>query len=603
MVMAGMRRGLHLLPKPKELLLSEGHFLRFGENGPSIRRRIDKSIAAQFGDEGYTLSISRDGVDVLAGTDRGLFYGDATLRQILEQSANGCIPMLTIHDWPDMPVRGLHLDFRVQRPKVNYCKSILKRLAGFKVNTVVIEYEDNFPYSVDQLIHSPHAYTLSEIEEIVTFAREHHIEVIPLQQCLGHAGYILRHNRYASLRELTHQVEMFCPRNPDVFSLLERLFSDMIAAHPDSRYLHIGADETSFLGRCETCGQYVEQHSKSQLYVEYISKVCELVRRHGRQPILWADMLVSHPEYIHYLPKDAVIHHWDYYSYGDEPNRIQNGYFGEDRIHPMGAGFNIYERLQELGLNVVGGPSSRCAPDSSFSIDYAFHLRNISGFCRKVAETKGPGIINTSWSTTGDYTTSWADYGGQNDQVVDAKLEHRRLPLEYNWYGLVAGAAYSWSSNVDVADFSKDFNNCFFGTESDVARAIHLLDARPQNPEQYAIILRKAAQARSLLISIEDISRNHPAFDFIKFAARLIEHKSRRELAFNQYENSLGVNPSRAASAKAALCDVKKEGEEIQEALRDLWEDCFEEDEIDAEVYAHFRTSEIKYDRYLYPRQ
>lgn len=594
---------LHLLPKPKELLITKGEFLRFGGKEPLIRKSIDSSVAARLGPEGYTLTISRDRVDVLSGTERGLFYGSATLGQILEQSPNGCIPVLTVCDWPDMPIRGLHLDFRVQRPKLEYCKSILERLAAYKVNTVVIEYEDNFPYDVDRLIPSPHAYTSLEIEEIVTFAREHHIEVIPLQQCLGHVGYILKHNRYASLRELKHQVDMFCPRNPDVMSLLERLFSDMIAAHPGSRYIHIGADETRFLGRCEACRQYVEQHSISELYVDYISQVCELVGKLGRQPMLWGDMLVSYPDYIDRLPEDAVIHHWDYYSYGDEPNVIHNGYLGEDLTHPMGVGFKVYDRLRELGMNVIGGPSSRCAPDSSFSIDNTFHLRNISGFCRKAAEVKGPGIINTSWSNSGDYTTSWADYGGGNDQVINARLEHRRLPLECNWYGLVAGAAFSWSSNADTADFCRDFNHCFFGTKSDAAEAIHLLDARPQNAEQYAAIQRNAIQARRLLGGVGDIGRNCLALDFIRFAARLIEHKSRREQVFHRYEISLSEDPQEAASAKAAMYGLRREGNELQIALHDLWENSYEEDEIEAEVYAHFCTSEIKYDRYLGPQQ
>jgi len=566
-----------IIPKPKRITVRGPGCLRIASGRvPKVKEAVKSSLQSELGDEGYLLSIDKDGVSVRAATKRGIFYGKATLDQIVEQARGKSIPEMEIKDWPDVPIRGFHFDFRVQRPTVEYVKDFMTRLASYKINQVVIEYEDHFPFKVDQLIPSGYAFTSSEIRQLNAHAKKLHIELVPLQQCLAHAGYILKHNYYANLRELPHRTEMFCPQNPKTLKLLERLYSEIISAHPDSRYVHVGGDECYLLGECPKCGDYVKKHSQSKLFVDYVTRICDQ------------------------LPTDTRVYHWDYYSYSDKPNNfIHNGYFGPDRIHPKGHGFAAYDKLRGLGLSVIGQPSARACPDTSFSIDHRFHLHNIHGFCRKVARAKGDGILNTSFTNSGDYTTTLIEIGGQDQQIHDSLLLTRRLPLEYNIYGILAGAAFSWSSKTSIREYQEDFNICFFGAKSDITGALHELDARPRGIEDYALIARHAAQARKQLDKVGKVERNQLAFDFIKVTAWLIDHKARREDTFWRYECAIGRKPKTAASARAKLSRLEKEGDQVKKALRKVWHKCFSPEETERDMFIHFDLADKKYSRYL----
>ena len=592
---------LALIPEPKEVTVRGPGCLRIASGQtPKVKEVIKSSLRSELGDEGYLLSIDKDGVKISAATKRGIFYGKAPLGQIVEQAHGKSIPEMEIRDWPDVPLRGFHFDFRVQRPTVEYVKKFMTRLASYKINQVVIEYEDHFPFKVDQLIPSGYAFTSAEIRQLNAHARKLHIELVPLQQCLAHAGYILKHNYYASLRELPHKAEMFCPQNPKTLELLERLISEIISAHPDSRYVHVGGDECYLLGECPKCADYVKKHSRSKLFVAHVTKICRMIKRLGKQPCVWGDMLVMYPECLDQLPTDTRVYHWDYYSYSDKPdNFIHNGYFGPDRIHPKGQGFGAYDKLRGLGLSVIGQPSARACPDTSFSIDHRFHLHNIHGFCRKVARVKGEGILNTSFTNSGDYTTTLIEIGGQDQQIHDSLLLTRRLPLEYNIYGILAGAAFSWSSKTSIEKYRKDFNHCFFGTRSDITGALHELDSRPRGMEDYALIARHAARARVQLDKIGKVERNPLAFDFIKVTAWLIDHKARREDTFWRYECAIGKKPKVVTSARAKLRRLEKEGDQVKKAMREVWHKCFSPEETERDMFIHFDLADKKYSRYL----
>ena len=119
---------LVLIPEPKKVVMRSGARVRPELlRGARVRNAVDPSLGRELGEEGYLLSISKDGARISAATKRGIFYGKATLQQVVEQARGNTIPPLEIRDWPDVPVRGFHFDFRVQRPKVAYKKRFLVR--------------------------------------------------------------------------------------------------------------------------------------------------------------------------------------------------------------------------------------------------------------------------------------------------------------------------------------------------------------------------------------------------------------------------------------------------------------------------------------------
>lgn len=203
-------------------------------------------------------------------------------------------------------VKGFHLYFRVQVMPLPALKAFIDELASFGINTLVMEWEASFPFQQHAIISNKYAYTEDDVKEIIAYCTEHSIDVIPLQQCFGHVEYILQHDRYAHLREDYMDICQVCPMKMDeTKKLFTELFTEVAALHP-SPYFHIGGDETYLLGSCEACSAKAEATSKSQVFVDYVAMICEILHDLGKTPVLWADVILAHPTAVHHMPKDAI---------------------------------------------------------------------------------------------------------------------------------------------------------------------------------------------------------------------------------------------------------------------------------------------------------
>ncbi|MCX5662508.1 MAG: hypothetical protein NTW19_22735 [Planctomycetota bacterium] len=95
---------------------------------------------------------------------------------------------------------GVHLDLKGMMFKPSYIPAMLADLAGQGVNALLVEYEDAFPFKSLDIAHDPAtAWSRSTHRRFLALAEEHGIEVIPLQQCLGHLEYVLGWDRYRKL--------------------------------------------------------------------------------------------------------------------------------------------------------------------------------------------------------------------------------------------------------------------------------------------------------------------------------------------------------------------------------------------------------------------
>ena len=200
-------------------------------------------------------------------------------------------------------IRGFHLDLRIQVMKMRALKNFTLGLSKQGINTLVMEWEATYPFTEDPLIPNRFAYTREEIKDFIQYCQSLHMDVIPLQQSFGHVEYILRNYKYAQLREDDKDFSQVCPseseKNKELFT---RLFKDMSAMHP-SPYFHIGGDETHLLGHCEKCKKKAAEIGISQLYFNHIKMLCDIVVSLGKRPVLWADIALKYPEYIHLLAK------------------------------------------------------------------------------------------------------------------------------------------------------------------------------------------------------------------------------------------------------------------------------------------------------------
>jgi hypothetical protein len=239
-------------------------------------------------EQGYQLTTGKQELIISARTETGLFYGTQTLLQLIARAENGFkVPGLIINDWPDIRNRAIHYDTKHHQDKAEYVKSFIKDLSRYKVNMLVWEWEDKFAYPSHPEIGAPGAFTMEEMKEFTRFARQYHIQLVPLVQGLGHVSFILKWPQYKHLREIESSNWEFCPLKEGSYELLFDLWKDAAEATPGSEYFHIGSDETYELAACEQCKLKSEEIGKSGLYQLFINKSADFLRTKKRKVMAW----------------------------------------------------------------------------------------------------------------------------------------------------------------------------------------------------------------------------------------------------------------------------------------------------------------------------
>lgn len=318
--------------------------------------------------------------------------------------------------------------------------ALADRLAASGLNTLVMEWEASFPYSRHATITGGTAYAPHEVHAFLAHCRGLGITVIPLQQTLGHLEYVLRHPRYAHLRESQENLCQVCPcKAGEARALFRELFQDMRDYH-DGPYIHLGGDEAYLLGDCPRCAAVAKEHGLSRLYADYMNVIIEEAKAAGWRPVLWADMLLKHPECVGLLPRDTVLVDWNYG-------------WARDRFGPP-------EALLERGFTVWGAAALRSSPDNHSRTEWARHLDNFREFIPRARRDGYRGMILTSWSTSGLYGYNH-DAGGK---VLDLLPVRRVYPLNGHDVLLEAFAeALRTEAPLDPAVFLHDYARVRFG--------------------------------------------------------------------------------------------------------------------------------------------
>ncbi|MCC6677516.1 MAG: family 20 glycosylhydrolase [Phycisphaerales bacterium] len=277
--------------------------------------------------QGYSLRIGESGpVAIESPTTAGLRHGLATLRQLLRQYGPRP-PALEIIDAPAFPTRGVMLDVSRDRiPTMPEFRAIIDQLADLKFNHLQLYTEHTFAYAGHEDIwRGWSSLTPEEVVELDSYCSLRGIDLAANQNCFGHLAVWLRHPRYASLAE-THGDWKFyhwtrsgpfslCPGDPGSIALVEDWLEQLLPCF-SSGLCNINADETFDVGQGRS-KEAVEQRGHAAVYFEFIGKVCNAVRRHGKRPMFWADIALTlekqgHPESIALIPADLLCLAWGY---------------------------------------------------------------------------------------------------------------------------------------------------------------------------------------------------------------------------------------------------------------------------------------------------
>jgi|GEM_PF-2744916 len=257
------------------------------------------------------------------GGRTGLLYAADLLAEL--NSRHGGIPCAEYSDTPDVSFRCYHLDLKKGSGGVADIKRTLDRLRTLRYNHVLAEYENRIRLDSLPGVEAPDAFTHEEIRELNAYAEENGIRIIPLLQSFGHLEYLLKHPDYQKYSEMPDDFQQLCPLKDEAFELWKKVFDEIHALHPGTDCFHIGGDETYNLGRCPACAEYSKQHSKEELFLHHIGRVCRYVLDQGCRPILWHDMLARSARYdlIRQLPEETVLLYWDYRSREQEINSVK----------------------------------------------------------------------------------------------------------------------------------------------------------------------------------------------------------------------------------------------------------------------------------------
>ncbi|GGF92105.1 hypothetical protein GCM10010912_41380 [Paenibacillus albidus] len=386
---------------------------------------------------GYRLEVSPGRAVIRALDAPGLYYGLQTLLQL--RSPGGEVPAVSIVDWPDTSLRVMNFDLRQTFSKPELLMAYLAEFARYKTNAVLIEYEDKFPFQgYPEFAHPQHALSLSQLEELKRTAHEYFIEIIPLQQSFGHLEYVLRHDSWRHLRETEQSTGEICPSQPETFVLITGLLQEMMDAHPESRYIHLGCDEVYSLCECERC-KIQFGGVRERAFIAFLNQLIEYTAGQGKQPIFWHDMLDKcPPEELAKLDRRSAAMIW-----------IYNGRNIEAEVT------SLTEKFRALGIEVMGAPAVR-------SFDWAEHqnypvLLNRTDNLLQWAETADKlnlgCVVATNW--TGPFSLG-VPYG----------------VFETTWYPMLLHADLAWNRKADTSTFIDRFLARFHGIDPGTGHAL-----------------------------------------------------------------------------------------------------------------------------------
>ncbi len=319
----------------------------------------------------YNLDIDKQGIRIAGDNETGVFYGIQTLIQMLPLPAENnaapklALPYISITDMPRFAYRGMHLDCGRHFWPVTFIKKYLDYLALHKLNIFhwhltedqgwrmeIKQYPEltrtgsqrngtitgRYPGSGNDQIPYGGFYTQEEIKEVLQYAAERYIEVIPEIEMPGHSSAAiasypwlscfpdkptaipasmiskksldeLKNGRIKLVQETWGVFDdVFCAGNDATFLFLQNVLDEVTAIFP-SRYVHIGGDECpkTHWKQCPRCQQRIKDHNlkdEHELQSWFVQRIEKYLNSKGKTLIGWDEILEGG------LAPNAIVMSW-----------------------------------------------------------------------------------------------------------------------------------------------------------------------------------------------------------------------------------------------------------------------------------------------------
>ena len=326
-----------VIPVPSDITLLDGVYRFDGEPEVQVKHVSVRNVPA----ESYILEISTAGVRIKASDEAGVFYAMQTLRQMTRDGKATELQCCRISDSPRFPYRGLHVDVSRHFRSVTFLKRLIDAMSLFKMNRMHIHLTDAagwrmqidayprltefaawrpFPTWKEWWAGDRHYceegtpgayggyYTKDEIRELVAYAAERHVEIIPEIEMPSHSEEVLAAYPELGCSGEAYRDSDFCVGNEKVFEFLENVLTEVMEVFP-SEYIHIGGDEAGkqHWTTCPKCRRLMEQEGMAdvdELQSYMIHRIEKFVNSKGRRIIGWDEILDGG------LAPDATVMSW-----------------------------------------------------------------------------------------------------------------------------------------------------------------------------------------------------------------------------------------------------------------------------------------------------
>lgn len=322
-----------------DLLRQTGAPQLAASSGGRIRFRRNSAVA---GAEAYRLTVTPGAVTIEAGTDAGLFYGAETLWQLIAASKDGTIAAMVIDDAPAFAWRGLMLDSARHFQSAAFVKALIDRMAADKLNVLHWHLTDDQGWRIpidryprliavgawrrpagaagtDAQGHPVRYggfYTKAEIREIVAYAAERHVTIVPEIEMPGHATAAIA--AYPMLAAAADPAkvpgadwgvyENLFNTEEATFAFLEDVLDEVIDLFP-STYIHVGGDEAvkaQWIAdpRAQARIKALGLRNEGELQGWFIARIGDYLAARGRKIVGWDEILEGH------VPPSATVMSW-----------------------------------------------------------------------------------------------------------------------------------------------------------------------------------------------------------------------------------------------------------------------------------------------------
>ncbi len=491
-----------------------------------VNKNLDSSIPLD-NDEAYELHISNDKIIIKGKTARAVYYGTKSLIQLIEKAVDNKIPSVNILDWPDIKVRGISDDIsRGQVSTLQNFKKIIEHISRYKMNTYMPYLEDMLQLDAYPSIGKNRGrLTKDEIKELVTYAKNHFVEVVPIFQTLGHYENILAQDEFLKYAEFPGAASLNVS-NDSTYIFLESMLKEVFELFP-SKYFHMGADESYDVG-LGASKYLVDESDIAAVHANHYKKVYNICKKYGKTVLMYGDIILDHPEILTQIPKDIIIVDWHY-----------------------GVTFNYKstKKFNDEGFKYYVSPSSW-----NFATPFPTNvnaLPNIKYIIKSGLDNNTSGMINSNWG----------DYGSETFKEF--------ILFDYAWS---AQCAWNYNSS-DVSVFSDNYFYDFFGVDDYGFSNIYKILSEPLNQMAWHEVWRhpllnfrksawwqspvsQAAKLNWLNWSMPDVSKqinsleskaikNKDHFELLKFIVKLNNWYALKIETQEKLHDSLFVNNNR----------------------------------------------------------